>query len=453
VGDDLGDRDLAAVWEALDRLHAAGITHGALEPDRIRVDGTTVHLSDLSSAEVAPEPSDVLVDQAQLLVSTAVISGVGRAVAAAEQALGTEGLTAASSYVQPAALNPALRRQVAAADLDVDAVRRAAVAAAGAEEPPLQRLRRLSVGRVLMGLLLFVAATALISGLTNIGIDNIIDAIAAASVPILIVAFVIGQTPRFANAVALSAASPVRVPFGRLVALQFAQCFVALAMPSTAGRVAVNIRFFQRNGVGSTEAVTIGAVDGFTGFLGQVLLLVTILLLGLGTLEFHLDESFSLDADGRLLFWLLMAVVVVVAVVLLVPRLRHLVVATVRRVWGLVGPLVRSPRRVVVMIGANLMSELLFSLCTYTTLRAFGQSVSFADAVVVTVCVSLFAGLMPVPGGIGVSEAALTAGFIAMGVPDATAFAAAITYRMLTFYIPPLLGVVAFRWLQRQRFL
>ena len=75
---------------------------------------------------------------------------------------------------------------------------------------------------------------------------------------------------RFANAFALSALAPTKVPLGRLTMLQLAMSFVNLAMPATAGRVAINIRFFQRSGVEPTTAVAIGAIDGFTGFLGQI---------------------------------------------------------------------------------------------------------------------------------------------------------------------------------------
>jgi uncharacterized protein (TIRG00374 family) len=67
--------------------------------------------------------------------------------------------------------------------------------------------------------------------------------------------------------------------------------------------------------------------------------------------------------------------------------------------------------------------------------------------------VALFAGLMPVPGGVGVTEAALTAGFTAMGVDSATAMAAALSYRLVTFYLPPCLGYFALRSLRTQRLL
>ena len=147
------------------------------------------------------------------------------------------------------------------------------------------------------------------------------------------------------------------------------------------------------------------------------------------------------------------AIAIGVAVVAFVPKFRDPVVAVLKTTWAKIGPLLNSPRRLISVILANLLVQLLFSLAMYTVLRAFGQDVGFADVVLVNVAVALFAGLMPVPGGVGVTEAALTAGFTAIGVDSATAMAAAMTYRIITFYAPPCLGYFAMRSLRTQRML
>ena len=69
--------------------------------------------------------------------------------------------------------------------------------------------------------------------------------------------------------------------------------------------------------------------------------------------------------------------------------------------------------------------------------------------VIINEVVALFAGLIPVPGGVGVTEGALTAGFVAVGVPEDIAFSAALCYRMCTFYLPPIWGYPCFSALQR----
>jgi glycosyltransferase 2 family protein len=58
-----------------------------------------------------------------------------------------------------------------------------------------------------------------------------------------------------------------------------------------------------------------------------------------------------------------------------------------------------------------------------------------------------------VPGGIGVTEGSLTFGLVTAGVPEEIALAAVLMYRMATFYLPPIWGFFAFRWLEHNRHL
>jgi uncharacterized membrane protein YbhN (UPF0104 family) len=62
------------------------------------------------------------------------------------------------------------------------------------------------------------------------------------------------------------------------------------------------------------------------------------------------------------------------------------------------------------------------------------------ELLVVNMAASALAGLIPVPGGVGAAEASLTAGLVAFGVDDSTAFAIALTHRLCTSYLPPIWG-------------
>ena len=441
------------MWQTLSALHDARITHGALDAERIFLDGDTVRFADFSAGEIESSPHSFHADRAQLIATTALRFGTEPSLAAAHLALGSEGLADTSAYLQQAAMSTHLRRALKDADLDLDNVRAAAIEISGAEQRDLQRIRRLSIGRVLMAVLLFIAGSTLITGLLEIGLDTIWEAIREASFPIVILAFLISLLSRPSNAYSLSALSPVKVPFGRLVVLQFAMNFVNVAVPSTAGRVALNIRFFQRNGVEPATAVALGAIDGFTGFIAQMILMSSILLLGIGSFNLNLDTDFSADGIGSLLVVLGVVLVAAIVAVTAVPVLRAWVVHAFTSLRNFLGPLLRSPRRMVRALAGNCGSEMIGAVVLYTVLAAFGQSVNLFDVVLVSIGVGLFSGLMPVPGGIGVAEAALTTGFISLGVDPATAFAAALTCRMVTFYTPPFIGWFALRWLQRQKFL
>ena len=80
-------------------------------------------------------------------------------------------------------------------------------------------------------------------------------------------------------------------------------------------------------------------------------------------------------------------------------------------------------------------------------------SVSLGEAVFINVTVSLFAGLMPIPGGVGVAEAGMTAGLTAIGVDSDVAVAGVLVYRLVSYYLPPLWGYVSLRWLIKHDYL
>lgn len=68
-------------------------------------------------------------------------------------------------------------------------------------------------------------------------------------------------------------------------------------------------------------------------------------------------------------------------------------------------------------MAAQLLLAVLLGLC----LGAFGQQATMAELLVANTLTSLLAGVVPVPGGIGVSEATTTALLVAMGIPQSPA--------------------------------
>ena len=108
----------------------------------------------------------------------------------------------------------------------------------------------------------------------------------------------------------------------------------------------------------------------------------------------------------------------------------------------------RHPKKVLLLLGGNLIAQVMLAIILGLCLRAFGQSASLAALILVNTFVSLFAGFMPVPGGVGVAEAGFTAGLIAIGIPEGAATSTALAFRLVTFYLPPLWGVFAMRWMK-----
>jgi uncharacterized membrane protein YbhN (UPF0104 family) len=374
---------------------------------------------------------------------------VDRALGAARTALGDAALQDAVPFVQRAALTPPLRDAARRADLDVDALRRRVVDATGGEMPEIAEVRRVSLRDVLLMALTVVAAYLLLSQLADVGLSTIVDELAGADWAWVLVALLVAQLPLFTDAMATVAAVGMALPLGPTTVLQSAVKFVNLTVPSAAGKIALTTRFLERQGVSLAVALTSGSIDGLAGFVVQALVLVVVVPL------VDLDVDLA-DADVGPLIWAGIAVLVggvaAAIVTLVVPKLRAKVWPTIATALHNVRQLVSSPSRLVRLLGANVGSQVLYALALGASVHAYGADADLAELLLINTGVSLLGGLVPVPGGIGVTEAGLTAGLVAVGVPQSAALAATLTHRMVTYYLPPVWGWFSLRWLGRHGF-
>jgi len=404
---------------------------------------------------------DPVLALAQLLATLATRVGVEQAVRESVALIGTQRTMDLAPFLQAAAFSGALRREVRTAHIDVDDLRTVAIRETGEEEPVLAKLRRVSLGGLVQAVLLVLAASAIISLFTGLDLDELRQSFEDASVPLMLLAFLVAQTPRPAQAVSTLGSVPARLPFAPVYAMQLATSFMNLALPSAAARMALSVRFFQRQGVPPPTAVTSGLIDSLVGNVMQAALLVLLLLFSPAALDAIPtgDSSTSTSGGGTdfsLIALIVVLVVLVVLAFLIIPRLRHAALERLHAWWpevrAALQPL-RTRHKLGQLLGGNLAAELLFAAALAMMAHAFGADITIIDALFVNVASSLIAMVIPVPGGIGVAEATLIAGLTAFGVDESTAFGITIAYRMSTFYLPPIWGWFAMRWLQKRRYL
>jgi uncharacterized membrane protein YbhN (UPF0104 family) len=442
------------MWAVLRTLHDSGISHGQLDEHRFIVVDDRVGLSDFRGAGVAATPAQFSNDEAQLFIATLGLVGKAAALEGLVASRSVDDIERLLPYLQPSALTAAQRRLTKLLDVDLDELRTEVAEATGVEAPPLIRMRRFTLGAVVRVGLPGLALVMLASALAGFDFSELVESLQNANWWLVGLAFVISQLPRVAQSVSTLGAAPIPLPLGPVYGLQLAISYVNLAIPTAASRVAVNIRFFQRQGVSPTAAVTTGALDGFSGFVVQAVLLVGILVFT--PLSFDLDLESPPSSALRIVGIVAVAVVVAIVVVAVVPRLRNAVVQRVRMFGGEALTVLRglrSPRRFLMLFGGNLAAEVLFALGLSTFVLAMGGTIGLGEALLINITVSLFAGLLPVPGGMGVTEAGLIMGLTAFGVPEETAFAAVMLSRLSTFYLPPIWGYFAMNWLERRRYL
>src|SRR5829696_7160536 len=280
------DELLEAIWRNLGRLHAQGVAHRRLDASRILIrPDQTPAFGDFAGAAVAADNADIAADRAQVLVATALAVGPQRAASAALAALGTDALSQVLPLLQPAAVERQTRHAIGDQDWGLEDLRTACADAAGVEVPKLARLRRVSVQSIGVVLLIALVAYAIISALADVGLANLVEEFKAADLVWLAVALALSPVVPMAQAFATLGASFRPLRYGPVLMLEYAIQFIALAVPSSAARLALDIRFFGRNGIEGGAALSIGVIASVCGFIVQVLLIVVISLSGLASLE------------------------------------------------------------------------------------------------------------------------------------------------------------------------
>jgi uncharacterized protein (TIRG00374 family) len=196
--------------------------------------------------------------------------------------------------------------------------------------------------------------------------------------------------------------------------------------------------------VSAVTAVTQGALDSFTGFIVQALILVLAFTLG--------DVSFSTSSDSTINVEAVAIIAAIIfggmIVVLAVKKWRTKVFEVLREAGGALSGLFHEPRRAMALFASNLGSQLVLAVTLSIMVLAYGPGISLATSLVVVVAASLLGGLAPTPGGMGVQEAVIAGALVAAGVDQSVAYPATIMYRIVTFFLPPIWGYFSLRWLE-----
>lgn len=439
--DDLGDPALADAWALLGRLRAAQIALGALAPDQVVVDGDQVGLTGLHAAEGSAVPDRLDRDAAELLVVLALAAGSERAVAAARDALGPEGLADVLPLLQPAALSRETRRALPDRKAWLTSLREQAAGAAEVDPPELAEVRRVDLTTVLMVAGTFLGFWLLVGQLT--GLDGLWSTLADATWAWVLLGAVVIQSTKLTEAVALTGGASAPLPFAPVVGLQFALDFTGL-VGGTVANTATRIRFFQQRGLAPSVAVSSGILVSATSMFVQAVLFISCFVFAGSSLSFARSDDGSNGGTVRLVLLVIVLAGVLMGVLVLVPRLRRFVVDKVRPQLATaranVAQVLSNPRRIVRLLGGNVGSQLLFAGGLALMCEAYGQSVPLPTLVLINTVASLAGGVAPVPGGMGVVEAGLIGGLTAYGVPQTEAVAIVFTYRLFSTYLPPAWG-------------
>lgn len=247
----------------------------------------------------------------------------------------------------------------------------------------------------------------------------------------------------------------VRLRLRRTVAVTLAAAFADKLAPGNLGSLGLINAYLLRSGASVPVAAAAVSLDAVSGFVVHGLLLAAGAL-AIGDLDL---PAVHLPRHWRALLLVVALFVLVSVVATLASRRRQGRVRDWLRAArrGAIeagthfAAAVRNPRQATLMLGGSLLITASQAGSLYAALRVFDVHPSPLAVVVVYLVGSALGAVSPTPGGLGAVEAALVAGLTSSvgDVASGPAITAVLLYRLATYWLPILPGLLAYRVLRR----
>jgi uncharacterized protein (TIRG00374 family) len=431
-------------WAQVAKLHERGVRHGDLILDNFLIDPDGhVWVVDFSDGEIDCDSAARSTDIVNLLASTAAVIGAEEAVDLATAAVGRSVVATSLPRLQPAGLRRSARQKRA----QLAELRKVASAKVGVEEVELAQLRRLKP-RTLLGFgMLGGAVYVLLPQFASAG--AIFDQLRSAQLQWVALALVAFGLTYVGAGRAIVGSVPDPVPFGWAMSTAMASSFTNSVAPAGMGGVALGVRFLQRLGVPTPVALSGTLLNTLCGLVVHIILMAaTVLTLG------RTEVLSGVKIPWATVGWVLLGVVLVLlALASLRPiraRVRKRFEKPVREALASLADLVRSPLRLVSLVGGSALVTCGYATAFVLCARAVGLSAPISELVIVYLTAAIITTVAPTPGGLGAAEAAYAAGLAAVGYPGGQSLACVLIFRGVTFWVPILPGYLMLKLLERR---
>jgi uncharacterized membrane protein YbhN (UPF0104 family) len=261
------------------------------------------------------------------------------------------------------------------------------------------------------------------------------------------------------SALVLQAAAGRRLPMREATLTQFTAAAANRVAPGGIGAAAVNARYLTCRGLSAPQALAAVAAAQTATFAGDTVLLCTVLTIGAGTgggggrmlrtLAEQIDDAVTAVPPS----WLAAVALVVVALGSYVWRRRRGRLGTVlAATLTALAELRHRPGDLLRAVLASMAMSMTLSLAfALSVLSVPGAS---SPGALTTLLTAYFIGAaagsaVPVPAGIGSTEAALVAVLGGAGISTGPALQAIVVFRAITYWAPVPIGILSARVLRR----
>jgi uncharacterized membrane protein YbhN (UPF0104 family) len=252
-----------------------------------------------------------------------------------------------------------------------------------------------------------------------------------------------------------------RLGVWEITTAQFAGAAANRLAPVGLGTAAVTCRYLTRRGVPACAATTTVAVVGLVRGLTKLALVALAISLwnGLGqALRPAADVGRAASRHGTIVVAVAIGVAVVVLAIVVTALCRRRGRVCARIGAALVGVgrslrhLLRRPRCLLALVAAATAADLALALAFAMSVMAVpGVPTGSVGSLIALYLIGATAGAaVPMPAGVGSTEAALIAALATVHIPATQAATGVFLFRIMTFWAPVPVGILSTRWLRRR---
>ena len=240
--------------------------------------------------------------------------------------------------------------------------------------------------------------------------------------------------------------APLRLRYHEVVVVQFAAMLVNRLLPAGVGALGANYAYLRHKRHSTTQAASVVAVNNLLGIVGHVLIVMVVLAL---SSEYSRHLAAGSEHKIKSVAEVIAGVVIAVVLIGLVFSRRHL-----KRLLATIGSQIavyeRRPWRLSGALSSSMLLTVCNVLCLYSCMLAVGVHLPLIVVILIFTFGLSTGTVTPTPGGLGGFEAGLTAGFVAYHIGSGSALAIALLFRLITYWLMLLVGMVAFIVVQRK---
>lgn len=441
---------LHEIWRQVKVLQEINIVHRDLRLANIFIDDQgQPWLIDFGFSAAGVDDTALGLDVAQMLASLTHLVGQERALNSALDVLGEARVAQALPALEPMTLSSETRAALES-DKALKELQNAIKERTDAEIPEEESLVRLQPKMILWVIGLGIGVYLLFPQFSELG--DIINAWRQAHLGWLALALAVATLSYVMAALQQQGATRHALPWGHNTLAHFAATFANRLGPRGVGGLVVLENFLEETGLERSEAITaLTLKTAASALVHGIGLLLVIFFLGIARLE---DIPLLQDLYNN---WEIVVAVVLGIAFLLAVLWRPLDLGKyydkAKQALQEVRQTMQEPLRAAALFGGALGVTLTYGLALGLSLWAIGATVSLVTVVAVYLAGEIIGSASPTPGGLGVLEGALVAGLTTFGVSTTQAVAGVLLYRLVTFWLPILPGLAAFRYMQNRDYL